>query len=197
MKNQKLYILLFLVNMIAVNCIAQQVNNKIKFHSINQVGWLQGQSGAASQLQTINGAQYRSWFVGAGVGLDYYRFRTVPLFIDVRKEFGKTMNKFFVYADAGIDHLDVSNAQKKSFNLYPIENEFSRGSYYDVGAGYKFKIKRNAALLFSAGYTYKKIAEKSTIYYGQPDVWYLVNPVFIEQYNYPLSRLTIKVGWQF
>ena len=42
-----------------------------QFHSINNVGLLEGQTGSAFQLQSINGMQYQSWFAGIGLGLDF------------------------------------------------------------------------------------------------------------------------------
>src|ERR1700712_5956221 len=72
------------------------------FHSINNIGLLEGQTGSSFQIQTVNGAQYKSWFAGIGLGLDYYRYRTVPLFLDLRKEFGKSSNRLFLYADMGV-----------------------------------------------------------------------------------------------
>jgi hypothetical protein len=74
-------------------CHAQK-NAAWQFHSINQLGLLEGQIGSAFQIQTINGAQYKSWFGGIGIGLDYYRFRSIPLFLDFRKDFGKKISSF-------------------------------------------------------------------------------------------------------
>ena len=96
MRNQKIIIIALLI-FISVKNFAQEngINKQFPFHSINNIGLLEGQSGAAFQAQTINGFQKRSWFAGIGVGLDYYRYRTIPLFVDVRKEFGNANNKNF------------------------------------------------------------------------------------------------------
>ena len=199
MFNAKWSILVLIIIAAVTNCFAQQKieTSTLQFHSINNVGLLQSQAGSAFQLQTINGVQLKSWFAGIGIGLDDYRFRTIPFFIDLRKEISKTKNKFFIYTDVGTNYQDEISTQKTTFNLYPNYNRFNKGLYYDAGVGYKLKFKKNAALLFSAGYTYKKISENSTIYYGQPDVYYFTNPVFIEHYNYGLNKLTLKVSWEF
>src|SRR5215467_547922 len=68
-----------------------------QFRSINQVGLLEGTDGGAFQIQTINGVQFRTWFLGIGVGIDNYRLRSVPLFVDLRKEFKVGTNYFFIY----------------------------------------------------------------------------------------------------
>src|ERR1700748_880249 len=103
MKIIKSIIIAAIIFLLAFKGFAQQKSVAMtwQFHSINNIGLLEGQAGAAMPLQTINGLQNKSWVVGAGVGLDDSRFRTLPLFVDIRKEFGTTQSKFFLYADAG------------------------------------------------------------------------------------------------
>lgn len=84
-----------------------------QFHSINNVGLLEGQTGSAFQLQSINGMQYKSWYAGIGLGLDFYRYRTIPLFLDIRKEFGSGSNKFFAYADGGVNFVWLTDNEKQ------------------------------------------------------------------------------------
>src|ERR1700730_9491831 len=78
---------------------------KWKFHSVNQAGLLQGESVKAFHLQSVNGFQRNNLFAGLGVGLDYYQYKSVPLFAEVIKYFGKTKNQFFVYANAGVNFV--------------------------------------------------------------------------------------------
>jgi hypothetical protein len=147
-------------------------------------------------LQTINGANYKSWFAGVGLGLDFYRLRTIPLFADIRKEFGKGNNKVFVYSDIGINFSWVTD-QQKTIN---VENDkFYNGFYGDWGLGYKVLMNRKNNLLLSLGYSYKKTVETYDPFYGfglytypgsQPE-----NPT--QKINYSLNRLSIKVGWEF
>ncbi len=120
----------------STNLSAQQKTppSQWQFHSINSVGLLEGETGSAFQLQTINGAQYKSWFTGVGLGLDFYRIRSIPLFADIRKEFGKENNKLFVYADFGINFSWATDQQKTS---YVQGDKFSNGFYNDLGLGYK------------------------------------------------------------
>ena len=161
-----------------------------QFHSINNVGLLEGQTGSAFQLQTINGMQYRSWFMGIGLGLDFYRFRTIPLFIDFRKEFGSSVNKFFAYADGGVNFAWLTDDQKP---LYLTDDHFETGFYTDLGLGYKIAAGKKNHLLLSIGYSLKKLKETYLSYnYFPPD-----NPLDKAQTNYSLNRITIKIGWEF
>ena len=187
---KKLFAIVFLFGIF--HCSAQQnnANHLFQFHSINNVGLLEGQAGSAFQLQTINGVQHQSWFAGIGVGLDYYRYRTIPLFIDVRKEFGEKKNKFFVYADAGINFSWVTDKQKM---LYATNDKFKNGFYFDAGAGYKISVNKNNSLLLSVGYSFKKVEEDNITYFITPG-WPIISP---EKYDYSLNRLVIKIGWEF
>ena len=171
---------------------AQQKNQpgSWRFQSINSVGLLEGQAGSAFQLQTVNGARYFSWFAGIGVGLDNYRLRTIPIFLDVRKEFGNSSNKFFVYADAGISFSWIPDNEKMPYT----QEHFSNGFYDDFGFGYKAALGKKNALQVSLGYSYKNLTDTYT--YG----YYNVDPPTgnpPEKISYYLNRLSIKLGWSF
>ena len=182
------YILLLLLHGTYITGISQQTEtkNKIRFQSINLVGLLEGEKGSAFQLQTINGLQYNSWFVGVGVGLDYYRIRSVPVFADVRKNFGQGQNKFFAYIDAGLHYPWLANTQK---DLYG--STYSNGFYSDIGFGYRMILHGNSALILSIGYGYKQTEETvsttSCPFYG---------PCYPspQKIDYNLNRLNLKLG---
>jgi hypothetical protein len=196
----KIPVLLILLVMIFVPGSAQQksLTSPWRFQSIANVGLLEGQAGSAFQLQTINGAHYKSWFAGVGLGLDYYRFRTIPLFIDIRKEFGRSNSKFFLYADGGINFSWVTEAQKMG---YWVNDQFHNGFYSDMGLGIKTTIAKKSALYISLGYSYKKLSETySTFYNYYPN--YYTTDVFPpndtgEKISYSLNRLSMKIGWAF
>jgi hypothetical protein len=195
----RLSMLLLLLTIIAGNSSAQQnnISKTWQFHSINNVGFLEGQTGSAFQLQTINGVQCKSWFSGAGLGLDYYRFRTVPLFFDLRKEFGKCANKLFLYSDLGVNFSWVTDKEKTN---YVVDDKFANGLYAEAGLGYKAVIGKNQALLISVGYSYKKLRETYISWQYYPGI-NMINPEQNinnqNQINYGFSRLSIKMGWQF
>ena len=161
-----------------------------QFHSINNIGLLEGQTGSAFQLQSINGMQYKSWYGGIGLGLDFYRYRTIPLFIDFRKEFGSSVNKFFAYADGGVNFCWLTDNEK---NTYLTDDHFDTGFYTDLGLGYKIGMGRTNHLLLSIGYSLKKLKETYQTYsYFPPD-----NTLQKQDVNYSLNRLTLKIGWEF
>jgi hypothetical protein len=163
-----------------------------QFHSINNVGLLEGQTGSAFQLQSVNGAQYKSWFGGIGLGLDFYRYRTIPLFIDLRREFGGSSNKLIIYADLGVNFCWLTDVEKTS---YLPNDKFNKGLYADMGLGYKIGLGKTNNLLLSIGYSLKKLKET----YDEENNFYLPTeyPPEREQINYSLNRLSIKIGWEF
>ncbi|MBC7826698.1 MAG: hypothetical protein H7122_03045 [Chitinophagaceae bacterium] len=160
------------------------------FQSLLQVGLLEGASGPSWSLQTVNGIYYKSWFAGIGGGLDYYTMRTIPLFLDVRKELFRKTRTPFLYADAGI-HFDWLKAKEKPGWG---KSEYDRGFYYDAGFGYKLGFANRDAILLSLGYTMKRLREERvvTIQCTQPPC----DPS-TDYYKYKFSRLSLKIGWQF
>jgi hypothetical protein len=160
------------------------------FSSINQGGFLTGERGSSLLLQTINGVQYKTWFAGVGVGLDFYKTRGIPLFLDIRKNILNKASTPFIYMDGGI-HFTWPTEKDKGVNN---TQKFNNGLYYDAGLGYKAGLGNTHALLLSVGYSLKKIEEKYVPFQVCPGG---CGPTYNEQYNYTLNRLSLKVGWQF
>ena len=84
-------------------CIANaQQTKKAVFHSLQQVGLINGRGAVSASLQSINGFEAGDWFAGIGLGLDFYRYRSVPLFADVKRYFKiANGNRLFIYGDGG------------------------------------------------------------------------------------------------
>ena len=172
---------------------AQKKESSYKFHSINNVGLVNGSNAVSASLQSVNGFKKDSWFAGIGVGLDYYLYRTVPVFADLRYEFGKKKNKYFVYADAG---LNINWVKDNFIDPPSIWNRFSstdfkNGFYNDIGMGYSIRMKKENAIVLSIGYSHKNLKETQSY-----QDWR--TPEFLTRQNsYNLRRIMIKAGWQF
>jgi hypothetical protein len=160
------------------------------FHSINEIGLLQGESKAAVHLQSVNGFQRHNLFIGLGAGLDYYRYKSVPLFGEARKYFGKSRNQFFVYADAGTNIV----WEKQTSSVYYAE-KYHPAFYGATGIGYKAGFKNGMGFLLSAGYSFKRVND----YRQQQELCY--NPglcnLETDNYKFDLNRLLLQVGWMF
>ncbi len=178
--------LIFLLIVIPVSHVAF-AQEKAKFNSINMAGIVAGKSGAYHALQTINGINYREWFAGIGTGIDYYRYKSVPLFLDVRTSVAKS--SLFVYADLGYNYPMHNKPGKEIY--YYINYHFTGGVYNEVGAGYSIKLSHKSKLLFTSGYSYKKINNKVGLL--NPC---LVAPCPIEYntYSYGYGRVVFRAG---
>ena len=173
----------------------QKKNAAYKFHSINNISLINGDNGVSASLQSINGFQKGNLFAGVGLGLDYYLYRSVPLFADFRYEFGKTKNKFFVYADGGINFHWVEEDQSDG----PIfiwdgsrnSSKFHNGAYTDLGFGYMVGSKKSGGLVLSLGHSYKSL-EKTVSYQD-----WRTQETITDVYSYNLNRIVLKVGWKF
>ena len=113
------------------------------FSSTTQVGMLEGSSGTSFQFQTINGARYRNWFAGIGIGYDRYRLRSVPLFLDLRWSLFSRPNTPFVYGDVGYNFDWPEDRDKENW----YTSDFSGGVYYDAGIGYRLGIGKKQGIV--------------------------------------------------
>ena len=189
------YFFLLLLMQVTLASFGQKKNAAYKFHSINNISLINGDNVTSAGLQSINGFQKGNLFAGVGIGLDYYLYRTVPLFADFRYEFGKTKNKFFAYADGGVNFDWV----EEEYNDGPIfiwdgsrnTSEFHNGAYTDVGLGYMVGTKKGGGLVLSLGHSYKSL--EKTISYQD----WRTQETITDVYNYNLNRIVLKVGWKF
>ena len=108
------------------------------------------------QLQTVQGIRYGKWFAGIGAGLDYYHMRTIPLFLDIRREFFNKKNAPFLYADGGYNFAWARDRDKSEWSNI----SFDGGLFYDVGLGYRIgTASKQNGFLISAGYSFKYLRE--------------------------------------
>jgi hypothetical protein len=188
----KYLIIVFIL--IPFNIFAQESRSSAtgwSFHSINELGILKGTEKFAFEFQTINGVQYRSWFGGAGMGIDDYRFRSTMAYLDLRKNFGKSTNHIFLYGDAGINISWPSKRQKNDFPGVTLQ-KFHNGVYAATGVGYAIKTGKNQ-LLFSAGYSFKRT--KADVLDIRPIAY--DGPPLHDVYDFKFHRIDFRVGWSF
>lgn len=159
------------------------------FKTILQGGLLAGSSAEAVTLQVVNGFEFKRLYAGAGIGLDYYMQRGVPLFADLRYRFAGERKSFFMYADAGAHLPWIKNKEER--NIISQQT----GLYTDAGIGVNLFTKRNNAFVFSVGYSYKHVAEKQQGFSWQP--WPQPAGSNVLNYDYHFNRIAIKAGLMF
>lgn len=163
----------------------------LKFQTIVQGGLLVGSNGEAAAIQTVNGFALNNWYAGIGAGLDFYMQRGVPLFADVRYHFSNQSRSVFIYADAGAHVPWIKNKDERNIISQ------STGLYTDAGIGFRLTTKKQDALLFSAGYTYKHVPEKQKGFSWQSWPWPQPTGETVLNYNYRFNRVVIKFGLMF
>lgn len=194
----KKQILLVASLLLVMNVIGQQ-NGRIKFFSINNAGLVIGKNDNNLQLQTINGIKYKTYSAGIGAGLDNYYFKTVPLFIDLRKNIFEEKFTPFVYADFGAS-IPWDRAKVEPWTT----SYYSSGFFYDMGVGYSIPIKGKLAINISAGYSQKVLNEArestSWMWIDYVPVGGISSPASYKDtvdYKYQLRRISLKVGFSF
>ena len=182
--------LLFVVLLVSVSCLAQV---KPKFASQQLVGLLEGEGGSAFQIQTINGVQLKKWFMGLGTGIDWYEYRSIPVFLSLNYDLKMSNRRFFLSADAGTN-FPWTKTQGNGFGTL-LKSDFDRGLYTNTGIGYKLNLKNSKdGFLIHLGYGTKRLKETQTVSNfcaGGPCA------VTTERYDYRMRRISIRIGWLF
>lgn len=168
------------------------------FHSVEQVALVNGNNAVSGALQTVNGVGYGNWFTGMGAGIDFYRYRSVPLFLHLRRSFDvRKGNKLFAYADGGYNLPWVRSKEPEPTIWSRQRNtayNYKGGAYMDAGFGYAVHLKSGDAFLLSAGYSHKYFSEKRTTVTITGEN---METVDVQKFTYSMNRLMIKLGWQF
>jgi hypothetical protein len=186
---RKIFIIIVLVRLITGEAFAQEERKEhLSFYSVFQEGIVTGESGTVLQLQLINGVKYKTFFAGAGIGLDYYYERSIPVFLDLRKKIFNNPAAPFLYADGGYAFL-----WQKEKDIYQTDR--SGGLFYELGAGYEIQVYKKLKLFLCAGYSYKSLS-KTINKMPWLSVWPPL-PNALDKYNYSLRRISFKAGFRF
>lgn len=174
-----------------LTCVqASAQKNGATFQTSVQGGLLEGESGSAFQLQTINGFQCKTWAAGLGVGLDYYHTRSIPVFLNLRKSFSDKAKTPFLYLSGGY-HFPWLKEEDK----YWGETKATGGLYMDAGIGYQVPVLKKTSLFFTAGFSQKNYtrteADGAVI-----TIWPMPAPR-VRKFDFDMRRLSIQTGLRF
>ena len=163
---------------------------KTHFRSINTVGASIGQNQPKLLFQTVNGFTYKDWFAGVGLGLDEYEIKSLPIFADIRWNFGDK-KKGFIYGDIGYNFFLKDPSKEHVFA--GSELSYKGGVYSDIGVGVRTNFIRKVKMVFTLGHSYKTIKE-TQVYW----ICGIIPPCFenVNRYTYNYGRLNLKVGFE-
>ncbi len=175
---------------------AQQSKQKGNVFVSAQAALLNGDDHVNGQILLTGGYQLKGWFIGGGTGFDYYKYRTIPAFADVKKYFGKGDRQFFIYANGGsnIAWPTLNQYRRVGWGAVDGLSQFKNGIYTDVGFGYTLFNSKKRGFFTAAGYSTKTLSET----YNE-QIWGGPNPPIITKrtLEYTMNRVIIRVGYRF
>ena len=161
------------------------------FSSQISTGILEGEQNTSFHVEIVNGIRYKTWFGGIGTGLDYYYFRSIPVYLSGIKYLSPRNHSFFIQGDAGMNCAWVED-RMNAWN--EVNHDFKPGIYWNGTLGFATGLDRKNSFSFGLGYSHKNLSETREM------VVMCFNPPCentFETYKYNLKRLTLKIGWQF
>jgi len=180
--------------------VVLQAQSKWKGWIVPEAGMMTGSYEPSGDLRLQGGIHKTGWMIGIGTALDFYRYQSVPVYVQGRKMFGHKNWKPFVMTSMGVNIPTTRPAE----NLILIDivpttipkentNHYNTGFYGEAGAGYAFLNKRGRGFLISFNYVQKRTQE---IYYSS--FWTgSIQTVPIKQENiYIMNRFAIRIGWK-
>lgn len=190
-------ILIIVVNLLLLNeGYAQITPVKVPKHSFElSAGLLNGEAEkVGAELKLAVGNNYKRLFVGVGTGVDYYaEMKSMPLFVDIRRDLKQKKNTPFIGADIGYN-FPLRNKEDKNNDW--VQYEFEGGLYYELSAGYKFSLTNLRVLSLSAGYSYKNTKENEILNYGGGPFGGPV-PSSVNTFDFKFRRVSVKLGFWF
>ena len=182
-------IFILIISFLITFSASAQKGEKVHFQSIEQFAVVGGENHTSTAFQTINGIKFRNFFSGIGVGIDNYRYQTLPLFFDGRWHFGED-KKIFIHGDIGYN-FPMKNKPGKDMGYYN-DYHFKGGIYTEFGIGFKTKFIKKSSVLFSLTHSYKRVQTQvgiGPLCIGCDAYWYF--------YKLNYGRLLLKTGIEF
>lgn len=172
---------------------------KTEFYLAPQAGLLNGNKQASQMFGLTAGVANKQWVYGIGSSIDYYQFRSIPVYAEVKKIFGNKTNSPFIYANAGknMDWVLENQHQHPQYwgwGAPTVDCNFSSGSFLEAGTGVNIKNKKEKGMFLSLGYSRKNLNESWTETVWDPSKNEVVNSNRSKKYL--LNRIVFKAGFR-
>lgn len=174
---------------LCIHSVAQKSGRA--FHSYVDIGLLSGKNGAAFHLNTDHGIRFNDLFIGAGVGYDTYKYRSLPAFFLGKLMIGKRED-IFLFGKLGYNLPFSENPEPE--NVYQKEYSVKGGLYSSTGIGFRTALWKAVKLNLSGGFSYKESGFRVVNEYPC-----LTPPCPQDKYSYKYTfgRLLLAVGLEF
>ena len=180
----------FFVSLLLMFAVAVHAQ-KLPYGASLESALLKGNSQNSNAFLFTNGLSYKSWTAGVGAGIDNYVYRSLPLFIDIKKSFGHHPIQPFINASAGMNINEAKTSQKFQYDGYPSVN-YKNGFYAKAMAGISLPVYKRLRIFVDAGYSYKTTRVDYTTYIYSPDAMEITNTDI-----YHFHRWNLSVGFLF
>ncbi len=177
---------LFLLNV----TLLVQAQTKPHYTASIEAGLTKGSSDKSSVYFFSNGVSYKQLSAGIGVGIDNYSIRSIPLFLDAKKEFGKHKIKPFIGASAGINFPNPTTEQKMIYGGWEQSVDYKHGFFTKASVGVSMSLLHRLRIFINTGYSYKTSSVKFNSYYWLEGM--SSNTIDIYHYN----RWFVNIGFQ-
>jgi hypothetical protein len=133
-----------------------------KYSGSVEAGVTNGNYETDAFVNTSHGFMLKGWFIGLGTGVDYYRFRTVPVFAEMRKEFSDKNIRPLIQVAAGLNVEWLTQEQRDHrFSWWQTTpSTFKNGVYLKAGTGVLFNAHKQIRFATTISWSYKSITEK-------------------------------------
>lgn len=187
-----------LMMLFEIGSFAQQKESK--WWIVPELGLQAGSYEPSGDMRLNGGINYKGWLIGVGGGLDYYRFKSYPIYAQTRKFIGNKRLKPFVFASAGINFPKETSVSKINFGFWntliavqPVLYTYKPGAYGELGFGYALLSKKNRGLMMSFCYTQKNLSESRPIQISDGTIGGIVNSK--EDQLYYMKRWCIRISY--
>lgn len=182
---------------IALLATSISVQSQVRFEGNIESGMMNGGWQTNGYVQTTQGVHYKQWFAGVGAGIDYYRYRTVPVFAELRRTFGNRSVRPYVLTAAGINTTWPNQLQKQENNGWWQTNvaSFHNGFYGRVGVGVVLNADKKIRFGLNAACNYKTLSRTYSEWIFEP--WPQPSNITEKTMEYRLNRLSVGLSVMF
>jgi len=162
---RSLYIGIFflLISVVGIS----QTKLKWKLRAMPELGLQIGSISPSGDTRLNLLAEKKSWMLGLGGGIDFYRFQSYPIYLNARRVFTLGKWKPFAYSSMGYNIMGKTNQISEWGNIWGVGSTYKYGGglYAEAGAGLVARIKKKDRFYFSVGVVQKTVTEKYDSFY--------------------------------
>ncbi len=175
--------------LIANNLFAQISHKKqIKFRSYNEAGLSVGANANAVFINSVNGFEKKKFFLGLGMGADFYYHTSIPVFLQGNYTIPLQKNALQLITGAGMNKpVNKPNPKYESAGAA----EYSTGYYFSSGIQYLVKLKTHT-IYFGTGYIEKQMLKEFDMSLIDPST-----QISVSSADLRFKRIYLKAGIRF